>query len=175
MEKKEQREPRFPCFCPFFTLFQPCLGWFLPIIEQLFCLPVQKRFKEPQTQTNSACAQCKLDFLFGWLRWRIGGVSAGSAGAPVRHWPYMTVCRMHEAAVTSRCCSVFFLSVPPLSLTGVKGGLEFAQHMANFRTCSETRCLCVSCAGAKRGAKRQLAAHACADVAPVCAAMQYDQ
>ena len=131
--------------------------------------------KEPQTQTNSACAQCKLDFLFGWLRWRIGGVSAGSAGAPVRHWPYMTVCRMHEAAVTSRCCSVFFLSVPPLSLTGVKGGLEFAQHMANFRTCSETRCLCVSCAGAKRGAKRQLAAHACADVAPVCAAMQYDQ
>jgi len=59
----KKREPKFPCFCPFFTLFQPCLGWFLPIIEQLFCLPVQKRFKEPQTQTNSACAQCKLDFL----------------------------------------------------------------------------------------------------------------
>ena len=34
--------------------------------------------------------------------------------------------------------------------------------------------LCVVC-GCKRGAKRQLAAHACADVAPVCAAMQYDQ
>ena len=33
MEKKEskKREPRFPCFCPFFTLFQPCFGWFLPI------------------------------------------------------------------------------------------------------------------------------------------------
>ena len=175
MEKKEQREPRFPCFCPFFTLFQPCLGWFLPIIEQLFCLPVQKRFKRTANTNKQRVCSMQIGLSFGWLRWRIGGVSAGSAGAPVRHWPYMTVCRMHEAAVTSRCCSVFFLSVPPLSLTGVKGGLEFAQHMANFRTCSETRCLCVSCAGAKRGAKRQLAAHACADVAPVCAAMQYDQ
>ena len=88
----------------------------------------------------------------GWLRWRIGGVSAGSAGAPVRHWPYMTVCRMHEAAVTSRCCSVFFLSVPPLSHRCQRGPGICAAHGEFSHVQRDTVPLCVVC-GCKKGCK----------------------
>ena len=154
MEKKEskKREPRFPCFCPFFTLFQPCLGWFLPIIEQLFCLPVQKRFKRTANTNTQCVCSMQIGLSFGWLRWRIGGVSAGSAGAPVRHWPYMTVCRMHEAAVTSRCCSVFFLSVPPLSHRCQRGPGMCAAHGEFSHVQRDTVPLCVVC-GCKKGCK----------------------